>query len=58
MENLLSSFQEHLGGLSAEIKSLQDQSIHMGVRLKNRMSVQSQLNSVIDGLVLTPSLIK
>ncbi len=58
MESLLSTFQEHLGSLSAEIKSLQDQSIHMGVRLKNRVAVQSQLGSLIDGLILPPTLIK
>lgn len=37
MEDLLSGFQNDLGQLSAEIQSLQDKSLDMGVRLKNRL---------------------
>jgi vacuolar protein sorting-associated protein 52 len=37
MENLLSGFQDDLGKLSEEIQTLQDQSLNMSVKLKNRL---------------------
>ena len=40
MDQLLSGFQTDLGKLSSEIQSLQDQSLNMSVRLKNRLVSQ------------------
>lgn len=37
MEKTLNGFQVNLGQLSQEIQTLQDQSIDMSVRLKNRL---------------------
>ncbi|KAF9600683.1 hypothetical protein IFM89_011354 [Coptis chinensis] len=36
MENLLSGFQAEIGSISSEIKSLQEKSMDMGLKLKNR----------------------
>ena len=40
MEGMLGKFQSDLGNVSAEIRSLQEQSSSMSVRLKNRRTVQ------------------
>ena len=40
MENLLQHFQEDLGEISDEIKTLQDESIHLNVKLKNRKAIK------------------
>ena len=39
MENLLLSFQTDLGSISCEILNLQQESVEMNLRLKNRQSV-------------------
>ena len=36
MENMLSVFQMDLGKISSEIQTLQDKSISMNIKLKNR----------------------
>jgi hypothetical protein len=36
METLLSGFQEEIGSISSDIKILQEKSMDMGLRLKNR----------------------
>ncbi|KAI8809917.1 Sac2 family-domain-containing protein [Cladochytrium replicatum] len=58
MDNLLSTFQADLAKISAEIETLQDQSQSMNIRLKNRIAVESQLNTVLEGIVISPDLIK
>ncbi|RKP40437.1 Sac2 family-domain-containing protein [Dimargaris cristalligena] len=57
METLLSGFQVKLGNINQEIRDLQDQSVSMSVRLKNRQQVEDQLERAIDGLAITPALI-
>ena len=42
MENLLLSFQSDLGSISTEILSLQQQSVEMNLRLKNRQAVRKK----------------
>jgi hypothetical protein len=36
MESLLGGFQADLGSISSEIKNLQEQSMSMGIKLRNR----------------------
>ncbi|KAJ1922842.1 Vacuolar protein sorting-associated protein 52 [Tieghemiomyces parasiticus] len=58
MEGLLSGFQTKLGNINQEIRELQDQSVSMSVRLRNRVQVETQLERAIDGLVVSPDLIR
>merc|ERR1719412_1513191 len=57
MENLLLSFQSDLGSISTEILNLQQQSVEMNLRLKNRQSVRGELSQFVDDLVVTEQLI-
>lgn len=57
MEGLLLSFQSDLGSISSEILSLQQQSVEMNLRLKNRQSVRGELSQFVDDLVITEHLI-
>ena len=57
MENLLLSFQSDLGSISSEILSLQQQSVDMNLRLKNRQAVRGELSQFVDDMVVTETLI-
>ena len=46
MEDMLGQFQSDLGNISGEIQTLQEQSLSMNVKLKNRKAVQAGDNSV------------
>ncbi|KAF9388230.1 Vacuolar protein sorting-associated protein 52 [Podila verticillata] len=58
MENLLSIFQNDLGNISAEIQTLQTKSVSMSIQLKNRMTVENHLNCLLEGILVTPQLIR
>jgi len=58
MQEMLLGFQADLGGISDEIRHLQDESIGMNVRLKNRRATEQQLQVFLDQVALAPSLIK
>lgn len=58
MENLLSIFQTDLGNISTEIQTLQTKSVTMSIQLKNRMAVESHLNELLEGILVTPQLIR
>ncbi|KAG0036263.1 Vacuolar protein sorting-associated protein 52 [Podila clonocystis] len=58
MENLLSIFQTDLGNISAEIQTLQTKSVSMSIQLKNRMTTENHLNCLLEGVVVTPQLIR
>ncbi|KAG0332721.1 Vacuolar protein sorting-associated protein 52 [Podila horticola] len=58
MENLLSIFQTDLGNISAEIQTLQTKSVSMSIQLKNRMTIENHLNCLLEGIVVTPHLIR
>jgi hypothetical protein len=58
MGELLTGFQLDLAKISEEIETLQLQSQLMNTRLKNRTSLEQLLNSVLDGLVISPDLVK
>ena len=44
MESMLRGFQGDLANISAQIKFLQDESLSMNVKLRNRKSAESQLS--------------
>uniref|UniRef100_A0A8C8G4K3 Vacuolar protein sorting-associated protein 52 homolog n=1 Tax=Oncorhynchus tshawytscha TaxID=74940 RepID=A0A8C8G4K3_ONCTS len=52
MEGMLSGFQSDLSSISSEIQTLQQQSVSMSVRLKNRQAVHSHLSQLVDELVV------
>ena len=57
MENLLLTFQTDLGSISSEILNLQQESVDMNLRLKNRQGVRGELSQFVDDLVVTEQLI-
>lgn len=48
MQDMLLVFQGDLGGISEEIRHLQDESLSMNIRLKNRRSAESLLHEFLD----------
>ncbi|XP_051632223.1 vacuolar protein sorting-associated protein 52 homolog isoform X2 [Manacus candei] len=58
MEQMLSSFQSDLSSLSWEIRALQDQSVAMNLRLRNRREIRERLGSLLDELVVPPNMIR
>eukprot|EP01135_Chromosphaera_perkinsii_P012212 Nk52_evm31s2612 gene=Nk52_evmTU31s2612 len=57
MEKLLNGFQANLGNIGTEIQTLQNQSLTMNLKIKNRKIIQSKLGSIIDDLVISPDMI-
>ncbi|GAB4822229.1 hypothetical protein N2152v2_009275 [Parachlorella kessleri] len=57
MEGMLGRFQGDLGNISSEIRTLQEQSQSMSVKLKNRKVMQEKLEHFIDNIAIPPSLI-
>uniref|UniRef100_A0A8K9UWH8 Vacuolar protein sorting-associated protein 52 homolog n=1 Tax=Oncorhynchus mykiss TaxID=8022 RepID=A0A8K9UWH8_ONCMY len=57
MEGMLSGFQSDLSSISSEIQTLQQQSVSMSVRLKNRQAVHSHLSQLVDELVVPGAMI-
>ncbi|KAG9300693.1 hypothetical protein G9A89_023491 [Geosiphon pyriformis] len=58
MEDMLSVFQMDLGNISSEIETLQEQSLTMNIKFKNRTAVEKQLSQVLDEVIISPSMIK
>ena len=57
MESMLRGFQGDLANISAQIKFLQDESLSMNVKLRNRKAAETQLSGFIDNLVVPPQLV-
>jgi vacuolar protein sorting-associated protein 52 len=57
MESMLRGFQTDLASISAQIKYLQDESLSMNVKLRNRKSAESQISGFIQQIVVPPDLI-
>lgn len=53
MQDLLLGFQSDLGGISEEIKHLQDESLSMSVRLKNRKAAEEKLHHFIENSTIS-----
>eukprot|EP00040_Diaphanoeca_grandis_P031827 m.191310 g.191310 ORF g.191310 m.191310 type:complete len:698 (+) comp32425_c0_seq1:236-2329(+) len=57
MEQMLGLFQGDLGNISEEIQSLQEQSLSMNVKLKNRKAVQASLTDYVSFLSISDALV-
>jgi len=57
MESLLGGFQADLGKISSEIKTLQEQSFTMSLKLRNRKAAEAQLGQFVEDISLAPKLI-
>lgn len=53
---MLRGFQADLGEISSEIKHLQDDSLFMNVKLKNRRNVEEKLNKFLEKTTVSPHL--
>lgn len=58
MQEMLLGFQADLGSISDEIRHLQDESIGMNVKLKNRRETEEKLQMYLDQMAVAPSLVK
>lgn len=56
MQEMLLGFQADLGGISEEIKHLQDESLSMSIRLKNRRSAEEKLHKFLNNCNISPDL--
>ncbi|XP_053907986.1 vacuolar protein sorting-associated protein 52 homolog isoform X1 [Cuculus canorus] len=57
MEQMLSAFQCDLSSISSEIRTLQEHSVNMNLRLRNRRSVRRHLSHLLDELVVPAPMI-
>ncbi|KAM7511463.1 hypothetical protein LguiB_010338 [Lonicera macranthoides] len=57
METLLSGFQDEIGSISSDIKILQEKSMDMGLRLKNRKVAESKLAKFVEDIIVPPRMI-
>jgi vacuolar protein sorting-associated protein 52 len=57
MQQMLQTFQSRLGGISDDIKHLQDDSLSMNIKLKNRRAVEGRLQTFLEGIVVPPALV-
>uniref|UniRef100_A0A1D1YHQ3 Vacuolar protein sorting-associated protein 52 n=2 Tax=Anthurium amnicola TaxID=1678845 RepID=A0A1D1YHQ3_9ARAE len=57
METLLSGFQVEIGSISSEIKSLQEKSMDMGLKLKNRKVAESKLAKFVEDIIAPPRMV-
>ncbi|XP_052091207.1 vacuolar protein sorting-associated protein 52 homolog [Mytilus californianus] len=57
MEQMLNGFQGDLSSISTEIQTLQEQSVTMNVKLKNRQAVRGELSQFVDEMVIPETMI-
>ncbi|KAH9626897.1 hypothetical protein KSS87_002297 [Heliosperma pusillum] len=57
MESLLSGFQAEIGSISSDIKVLQEKSMDMGLKLKNRKVAESKLAKFVEDIIVPPRMI-
>jgi len=57
MQEMLLGFQADLGGISDEIRHLQEESRSMSIKLQNRRDVEAQLQKFLDKMVLPPDMV-
>ena len=57
MENMLLSFRADLGSISSEILSLQQQSVQMNIKLRNRQAVRGELTQFVDEMAVPEEMI-
>ncbi|XP_031273342.1 vacuolar protein sorting-associated protein 52 A-like isoform X2 [Pistacia vera] len=57
METLLSGFQSEIGSISSDIKILQEKSMDMGLKLKNRKVAESKLAKFVEDIIIPPRMV-
>ena len=57
MENMLLSFRADLGSISSEILSLQQQSVQMNIKLRNRQAIRGELTQFVDEMAIPEEMI-
>lgn len=57
METLLSGFQAEIGSISSEIKTLQEKSMDMGLKLKNRKVAELKLARFVEDIIVPPRMV-
>ncbi|PQQ13521.1 vacuolar protein sorting-associated protein 52 A [Prunus yedoensis var. nudiflora] len=57
METLLSGFQAEIGSISSDIKILQEKSMDMGLKLKNRKMTESKLAKFVEDIIVPPKMV-
>ncbi|KAG2714011.1 hypothetical protein I3843_03G011500 [Carya illinoinensis] len=57
METLLSGFQAEIGSISSDIKILQENSMDMGLKLKNRKVAESKLAKFVEDIIVPPRMV-
>ncbi|KAK4786300.1 hypothetical protein SAY86_002989 [Trapa natans] len=57
METLLSGFQTEIGSISSDIKILQEKSMDMGLKLKNRKVAESKLAKFVEDIIVPPRMV-
>ncbi|KAK1649511.1 hypothetical protein QYE76_067316 [Lolium multiflorum] len=57
METVLTGFQTEIGSISSEIKVLQERSMDMGLKLKNRKAAESKLSKFVEDIIVPPRMI-
>lgn len=57
METLLSGFQGEIGSISSDIKILQEKSMDMGLKLKNRKAAESKLAKFVEDIIVPPRMV-
>ena len=58
MEDMLGRFQGNLGNISSEIRTLQEQSQGMSIKLRNRKAFEERLGSFLDNVAISSNLIE
>ncbi|KAJ1296691.1 hypothetical protein BS78_01G321600 [Paspalum vaginatum] len=57
METVLTGFQTEIGSISSDIKVLQEKSMDMGLKLKNRKAAESKLSKFVEDIIVPPRMI-
>ncbi|KAF3779462.1 Vacuolar sorting-associated protein 52 A [Nymphaea thermarum] len=57
METLLGGFQAEIGSISSEIKTLQEKSMDMGLKLKNRKVAELKLSGFVEEIIVPPKMV-
>jgi hypothetical protein len=57
MQTMLQGFQQDLGGISEDIKHLQDNSLVMNRKLRNRRSLEERLDAFLGHVAVSPGLV-
>lgn len=55
---MLDGFQKNLSSISGEIQLLQQQSVNMNIKLKNRQSIRGELSQFVDEMLVPEAMIR